>query len=61
MEWYVILAIILAIPVILIPVLFIWYTNVSGIYTVIMETRKRKAAHRRRDREAQLAREVVSK
>ena len=39
MEWYVILAIVLAIPAILIPFAFIWYINASGIYTVIRETR----------------------
>jgi len=61
MEWYTILAIVLAIPVILIPVFFIWYINVSGIYTVVMETMKRRAARKRREREAHLAREVVLK
>jgi len=57
MEWYVILAIILAIPVILIPVVFIWYINVSGIYTVIRETMKRRAARRKREKEGRLVSE----
>ena len=57
MEWYVILAIILAIPVILIPVVFIWYINVSGIYTVIRETMKRRAARRKREKEVRLVSE----
>jgi len=55
MEWYVILAIVVAIPVILVPVLLVWYINASGIYTVIRETMKRKAARRRREREARVA------
>ncbi len=59
MEWYVILAIVLAIPVILIPAVFAWYLNVSGIYTVIRETQKRRAARRKRATEAKLAEEPV--
>ena len=61
MEWYVILAIALAIPVILLPAALIWYINVSGIYTVIRETQKRRAARRKRAREAQVATELVFK
>ncbi len=57
MEWYAILAIILAIPVILIPIVFIWYINVSGIYIVIRETMKRRAARRKREKEVRLVRE----
>jgi len=59
MEWYVILVIVLAIPVILLPAAFVWYLNVSGIYTVIRETQKRRAARRKRAREANLAEEPV--
>lgn len=54
MEWYLILAIVLAIPVILLPAAFIWYINASGIYTVIRETLRRRAARRRRAKEARL-------
>ena len=48
MEWQVILAVALAVPVILIPALLVWYLNVSGIYTVIQETRKRQIAREKR-------------
>lgn len=57
MEWYAILAIILAIPVILIPIAFIWYINVSGIYTVTRETMKRRAVRRKREKEVRLVSE----
>ena len=50
MEWQLILALVIAIPVILIPVAFIWFMNVSGIYTVIRETRKRRIAREKRIR-----------
>ena len=48
MEWQIILALVLAIPVILIPAAFAWYLNVSGIFTVIRETRKRRIAREQR-------------
>jgi hypothetical protein len=59
MEWYVILAIVLAIPAVLLPVLLVWYLNASGIYTVIRETMKRRAARKQREKKARLAGEVV--
>jgi len=48
MEWQIILALVLAIPIILIPAAFAWYLNVSGIFTVIRETRKRRIAREKR-------------
>jgi len=46
MAWQVILALVLAAPLILLPVAFVWYLNVSGLYQVIRHARKRKAAAR---------------
>jgi len=51
MEWQIILALVLAIPVILIPAALVWYLNVSGIFTVIRETRKRRVAREKRMRQ----------
>ena len=51
MEWQIILALVLAIPVILVPAAFVWYLNVSGIFTVIRETRNRRIAREKRMRE----------
>jgi len=39
MEWPVILALILVIPIILFPAVFIWYLNVGGFYVAIKEGR----------------------
>ncbi len=47
MEGYVI-AIVVAIPLILIPAALVWYMNVSGILTVMRETRKRRIAREKR-------------
>ena len=44
MEWQTVVALVLAIPVILIPVAFIWYLNVSGIRAVRKEARRKQVA-----------------
>ena len=44
MEWQVILVLVLAIPVILFPVAYVWYLNIGGIYAAIRE--KREATRR---------------
>jgi len=41
-----ILALVLGIPFMVIGTALIWYINVSGIYTVIRETQKRRAARK---------------
>lgn len=43
MEWQVIVALVIAIPIILIPVVFVWYLNIGGIYALIKEARERRA------------------
>jgi len=44
MQWGFIVALVLAIPIILFPVAFVWYLNIGGIYAAVKEARKRKAA-----------------
>jgi hypothetical protein len=50
MDGGMILALVIAIPVILFPAGLVWYLNISGIYTVLVETRKRRLARERRAR-----------
>jgi len=49
------LGLVIGIPLIIFPALFIWYLNTSGILTVIRETRKRRIAREKRARAAQKA------
>ena len=44
MQWEFVVALVIAIPIILFPAAFVWFLNVSGIYTVIRERRKRRIA-----------------
>ncbi len=61
MEWWGIVALVVGIPIVLMPVALIWYINVSGIYTVIRETQRRRATRRKRVGEVRMAEEPVLK
>ena len=50
----VIIALVLGIPFVLVGAAFIWYINVSGIYTVIRETQKRRVAQKHATEKARL-------
>ena len=44
MEWTAILATVLGIPIVLAPIVLIWYVNIGGIIAVLNKRRKNKAA-----------------
>ena len=44
MEWQILVALVIAIPIILFPVAFVWYLNIGGIYAAIKEARARRVA-----------------
>ena len=52
MEWGLILALVIAIPIILFPAAFVLYLNIGGIYVAIKEARVRRIAYERRVRAA---------
>jgi hypothetical protein len=47
MEWEYMVALVVTIPVLLLPVAFVWYLNLGGIYAAVMETRRKRADLRR--------------
>ena len=52
MEWQIIVALIVAIPFILIPPVFVWYLNIGGIYAIIKEASAKKIAREKKTHEA---------
>jgi hypothetical protein len=44
MAWQIIVALVVAVPVILLPVAFVWYLNIGGVYAYIKEARAKRAA-----------------
>ena len=45
MQWELIVALVVAIPIILFPAAFVWYLNIGGIYAAIKEACERRVAH----------------
>lgn len=52
MEWQIVVALVIAIPIILFPVALIWYINIGGIYLAVKEARARRAALKKQAEEA---------
>ena len=52
MQWGLIVALVIAIPIILFPVAFIWYINIGGIYAAVKRARERKRAELKKSVEA---------
>ena len=50
MQWELIIALVIAIPIILFPAAYVWYLNVGGIYTAIKEARARRVARQKKVR-----------
>ena len=42
MQWEFVVALVIAIPIVLFPVAFVWYLNIGGIYAAIKEARARR-------------------
>jgi len=51
MQWEFVIALVIAIPIILFPVAFVWYLNIGGIYAAIKEARARRALREKGVRE----------
>ena len=49
MEWQIVIALVIAVPVILFPAAFIWYMNVGGIYQAIKKARAKRVAERKEE------------
>jgi hypothetical protein len=43
MEWQFIVALVVMIPIVLLPVAFVWYLNLGGIYAAVREARRKRA------------------
>jgi hypothetical protein len=39
MEWQMIVALVIAVPIILFPAAFVWYLNIGGIFQAVREAR----------------------
>jgi len=54
MEWQIIVALVIAVPVILFPAAFVWYLNISGLYQVMRDVRERQKRRVAREKYAKV-------
>jgi hypothetical protein len=47
MQWEIIVALVIAVPIILFPVAFVWYLNLGGLVQAVREARQAKADHKK--------------
>ncbi len=47
MEWQIVVALVVAIPIILFPAAFVWYLNIGGIYAAVKEAWAGRLARKR--------------
>jgi hypothetical protein len=48
MEWQMVVALVIAVPVILFPAAFVWYLNLGGIVHAMREARAARAAREKK-------------
>lgn len=48
MEWELIVALIIAIPIILFPAAYVWYLNIGGIYVAIKESQAKRITRQKK-------------
>ena len=60
MQWELVVALVIAVPVILVPVAFVWYLSIGGIYRTIKEARRSKATREVPAGEVRLASRAIS-
>jgi hypothetical protein len=57
MDWEFILALIVAVPIILLPVAFVWYLNIGGVLAAVREARRKRARRREETKAAETSQE----
>ena len=46
MQWELVVALVIAVPVILFPVAYVWYINIGGIYAAIKRAREKRVVNK---------------
>jgi len=46
MQWELVVALVIGIPIILFPAAYVWYINIGGAYSLIREARRKRLADR---------------
>ena len=60
MEWQFVIALLVAVPIIIFPVAFIWYINISGVRQSVKEVIERRVAQEKEANNSVEAKQPVS-
>ena len=52
MQWEIVIALVVAIPIILFPAAYVWYLNIGGIVAAIKDARAARVARKKAAEEA---------
>jgi hypothetical protein len=55
MQWELIVALVIAVPIILFPVAYVWYMNIGGVVAAIKEARAKRAIRKKEPRSGEEA------
>ena len=48
MQWELVVALVIAIPIILFPAAYVWYLNIGGIYSAMKESQAKRVAREKK-------------
>jgi len=58
MEWQIILALVIGIPIVVFPLAYIWYLNIGGIVLAIKHAREKRTAREKFNPEQETVQEM---
>jgi hypothetical protein len=61
MEWQIIVALVIGIPIILFPVIYVWYLNVGGIVAAFRRARERRVVQEEGSLEQEVLQDIEYK
>ena len=50
MKWELVIALIIAVPIILFPAAYVWYINIGGVFQAVKEFKARRLARQKTDK-----------
>jgi len=51
MQWELVIALVIAVPIILFPAAYVWYINIGGVYSAIRKARAKRLARQQAEKE----------
>jgi hypothetical protein len=59
MQWELVVILVIAIPVILFPAAYVWYTNIGGLVILFKEAREKRATRKKAKQELEYEKALI--